>query len=623
MLNSMCGCEVSQGRQFPFELLVGMSVYTNISTYRFAPLADLKPLREKLLSFCHARELKGTILLSTEGINMFIAGFPEKVEELLEEVRKIPGLEGLPAKYSPSDHQPFTRMLVRIKREIIAFGLPEIDPSRQPAPKLSPKELKAWLDEGRPVTLLDTRNDYEVKLGTFENAIDLNLATFRDFPEVSRQKLPPELKKQPVVMFCTGGIRCEKAGPFFVKEGYEQVYQLDGGILKYFEECGSAHYQGECFVFDQRVGVDPNLEESSTTQCLRCQTPLVPEEQADPRYVIGQSCPYCFKTSAQEMEDGLRERERMLQGLIDPLPGCVSYVNDRPLQVSQKHAGLTVREFLQQVLPHLEAGVWESAELEGRLLSETFAPMRLDETVHPGQRIIHRLPGTIEPAVNADIRWLYEDESIVVINKPAPLPVHASGRFHRNTLQYLLAQIYDPQSPRAAHRLDAMTTGVLVLSRTRHMAGRLQPQFSRREVEKVYLARVQGEPAEESFECHAPMTDVAGVMGSREIDESGGVEASTLFRLVQRLGDGTSLLEVRPITGRTNQIRVHLWHLGLPILGDPLYMPGGELATEPKDSEQVMCLHAWRIRFQHPVDRTTMEFTAPPPAWAGEAGAVS
>ncbi|MBA4032777.1 MAG: pseudouridine synthase [Planctomyces sp.] len=597
-----------------------MPVYTNISTYRFAPLTDLKPLRERLLSFCHDRQLKGTILLSTEGINMFVAGPRERVDELLEEVRLIPGLEGLPAKYSDSNHQPFTRMLVRIKQEIIAFGVPGIDPSQRPAPKLSPHELKAWLDEGRPVTLLDTRNDYEVKLGTFTGAIDLDLQTFRDFPEVSRKKLPPELKQQPVVMFCTGGIRCEKAGPFLVKEGYEQVYQLDGGILKYFEECGNAHYQGECFVFDQRVGVDANLSESSTTQCLKCQTPLTTEEQADARYVIGRSCPYCFKTTAEAMAERIAAREAALMRAATPLPGCIPYDNLRPLQVSLKHQGLTVRQFLEQVLPHLEPSLWEQAAAEGLLLNSSEEPVSLEKIVEPGERILHKLPGTIEPPVDANIRLLYEDEAVIVINKPAPLPVHASGRFHRNTLQYLLAQVYDPQSPRAAHRLDAMTTGVLVLSRTRHMAGRLQPQFSRQEVEKVYLARAQGLPTEETFECHAPMTDIAGVMGSREVDEAGGVAASTTFRVLQRFEDGTTLLEVRPLTGRTNQIRVHLWHLGLPIQGDPLYLKSGDLATQPGDPGIPLCLHAWKITFRHPVKGDRMELTAQPPVWAENHG---
>src|SRR3954464_812100 len=148
-----------------------MAAFTNISAYKFTPLADLKPLRERLIACCKSLRLKGTILLSTEGINLFVAGAPAAVESLLAELRRISGLEDLSPKHSPSEHQPFTRMLVRIKKEIIAFGVEGINPSQRTSPKLKPCELKQWLDEGRPITLLDTRNDYEVKLGTFKGAV--------------------------------------------------------------------------------------------------------------------------------------------------------------------------------------------------------------------------------------------------------------------------------------------------------------------------------------------------------------------------------------------------------------------------------------------------------------------
>ena len=176
---------------------------------------------------------------------------------------------------------------------------PTSNQAKRTAPKLAPSELKRWLDEGRPVTLLDTRNDYEVKLGTFKNAVTLGIDHFRSFPTAIRQ-LPAELKQQPIVMFCTGGIRCEKAGPYMEREGFEQVFQLDGGILKYFEDCGGEHYAGECFVFDKRVGVDSGLAESENTQCFNCLTPLTQADQEDDRYVPGKSCRYCFKTTEEQ-----------------------------------------------------------------------------------------------------------------------------------------------------------------------------------------------------------------------------------------------------------------------------------------------------------------------------------
>ncbi|MEO8826134.1 MAG: sulfurtransferase [Chthoniobacterales bacterium] len=269
-----------------------MPVFTNIAAYKFAPLEELPELREHLLAKCIAWELKGTILLSLEGINLFIAGLKPEIDLLLAEVHAISGLEDLTPKYSESDHQPFTRMLVRLKKEIIAFGVEGIDPARNPAPRLSARTLAKWLDEGRPVTLLDTRNDYEIKLGTFKDAIPMGIEHFREFPEAST-KLPEEMKKQTVVTFCTGGIRCEKAASFLEQRGFEQVFQLDGGILKYFEECGGTHYEGECFVFDKRVSLDPNLKQADAAVCFCCQATLTPQEQRDPRYVPSQSCPHC------------------------------------------------------------------------------------------------------------------------------------------------------------------------------------------------------------------------------------------------------------------------------------------------------------------------------------------
>lgn len=265
-----------------------MKPMLNIAAYKFLPLSDLRTLRGRLLTLCKTADLKGTILLSPEGVNLFVAGVAQGIELLLSELRSWPGLEDLQPKVSETQEQPFRRMLVRLKKEIIAFGVPGIDPARRTAPKLSPRELKRWLDEGRPVTLLDTRNDYEVKLGTFRNALPIGIDHFREFPEAVA-KLPPALKEQPIVMFCTGGIRCEKAGPYMEREGFKSVLQLEGGILKYFEECGGEHYDGECFVFDQRVGVDPGLQETASAQCFGCQTPLSAADQQHAHYEIGRA----------------------------------------------------------------------------------------------------------------------------------------------------------------------------------------------------------------------------------------------------------------------------------------------------------------------------------------------
>lgn len=231
----------------------------NLSAYKFAALDRLPERRDALRQACLNLGLKGTILLSPEGINLFVAGRRDAVDTLMATLRTVPGLHDLTAKESVTAAQPFGRMLVKIKREIIAFGVEGIDPARQPAPRLAPHTLKQWLDEGRPVTLLDTRNDYEVRAGSFRGALPARIDRFRDFPRAIRE-LPAQLKTQPIVTFCTGGIRCEKAAPLLQREGFQQVFQLDGGILKYFEECGSAHYEGACFVFDERGGVDARLQ---------------------------------------------------------------------------------------------------------------------------------------------------------------------------------------------------------------------------------------------------------------------------------------------------------------------------------------------------------------------------
>ena len=265
----------------------------NISAYKFTPLDDLTALRQRLLEVCAAAELKGTILLSPEGINFCVAGTRSNTELLLDELRAVPGLENLPTKESESADQPFNRMLVKIKKEIIAFGIEGIDPAHRPTAKIDATTLKQWLDEGRPVTLLDARNDYEIRMGTFHGAVPARIRHFREFPDAVR-KMPEAMKDQIVVTFCTGGIRCEKAGPFLEQAGFKNVFQLDGGILRYFEECGGAHFDGECFVFDRRVGVDSRLRETDTVLCFNCQIPLKAEEQRDPRYVPDVSCPHCF-----------------------------------------------------------------------------------------------------------------------------------------------------------------------------------------------------------------------------------------------------------------------------------------------------------------------------------------
>ncbi|HEY4415798.1 MAG TPA: sulfurtransferase [Verrucomicrobiae bacterium] len=594
-----------------------MSQIVNIAAYKFVALPELRSLRARLLALCKSWELKGTILLSVEGINLFVAGTAENIDLLLGELRGLPGLEDLKPKISVTDHQPFTRMLVRIKKEIIAFGVEGINPAQRTSPKLAATDLKQWLDEGRPVTLLDTRNDYEVKLGTFKNALPIGIDHFRDFPEAVRN-LPPQLKEQPIVMFCTGGIRCEKAGPFMEREGFKQIFQLDGGILKYFEDCGGAHYDGECFVFDQRVGVDPSLQETESDQCFQCQTPLSEADQKNIRYVSGQSCPYCFKTAAEQMVETIGRRHEHIARVISPLPGSAPYDNFKPVNVPEVCDGKTLVEALCCVVKHLSAEYWGSECARGLVVNLKREAVPADKIVRAGERFLHKFPNMTEPDVNGHGEILHEDEALIVLNKPAPLPMHAGGRFNFNTLQHILDAVYHPQKPHPAHRLDANTTGLVLVTRTRHFAGKLQPQFAKGSVEKTYLVRVQGTPAEDAFSCDAPISDTAGEVGSRMVDLANGLTARTEFHVLQRMAGGTTLLEARPLTGRTNQIRIHAWHLGLPVCGDQAYLAGGKIGVTQTLAlaDPPLCLHAWKIKFVHPLTHETVEFIAPPPAWA-------
>ncbi len=596
-----------------------MSSIVNISAYKFAELTDLKPLRDDLLARCRDLGLKGTILLASEGINLFLAGSAESIESILARIRQVPGLESLAAKYSESEEQPFSRMLVKLKKEIIAFGVGDLNVNSFAHQKLPPAELKKWLDEGRELILLDTRNQYEVQLGTFTGAKHLEIGHFRQFPQAVKE-LPEDWKDKPVVTFCTGGIRCEKAGPFMEKLGFRNIFQIDGGILKYFEEVGGDHYEGECFVFDHRVGLDPCLCESDAAKCFACQSPLTVEDQADPRYVFGKSCPFCFVPEAEKRRSSLEHRQEAIRQATSPLPGSVRYDNYRPVKVPARLHGASLIDFLAGILPHVPREEWVARIAEGRLFDRDRKPVGAGHVVSAGDRYFQKLEAIVEPVVNADIRLIHEDEAILVLQKPAPLPVHPCGRFNRNTMQHILAEVYSPQSPRPAHRLDANTSGVMVLSRTRHFAGLLQPQFERGEVDKVYLARVHGHPAAEEFVCDAPIRATSGDVGSRDVDFEAGMPSRTEFRTLKRYPDGSALVEARPRTGRTNQIRVHLWHLGHAIVGDTVYLQGGEIGdTQTIDADRSpLCLFAQSLTFRHPVTDDKMTFAVEPPEWACE-----
>ena len=233
----------------------------NIAGYRFIDLDDRDKLRQPFRYVCEKLNLKGTILLSKNGINFFLAGKQDSIDSYIEFLESDDRFIGIPLKISYTDYQPFRRMLVRLKKEIIALGMDEIRPLDYTGENIKPLEFKKILDNDEEVIIVDTRNEYETRVGVFENAIDLNLSTFKDFPKAI-QNLPEEYKKKQIVMYCTGGIRCEKASVVMMNAGFENVKQLEGGILGYFEETDGSYWKGDCFVFDQRVAVDTELNET-------------------------------------------------------------------------------------------------------------------------------------------------------------------------------------------------------------------------------------------------------------------------------------------------------------------------------------------------------------------------
>ncbi|HEU4852808.1 MAG TPA: sulfurtransferase [Telluria sp.] len=277
--------------------------YVNIAAYKFITIDDTEAQRPLYQEKCAELSLRGTILLTPEGINMFLSGTRENIDAFLAWVRSDARFADLQWKESLSAEQSHKRMLVKIKKEIITMRMPLIKPELGRAPSVDPKTLKRWLDQGhddagKPVVMVETRNDFEVDVGTFENTVDYRIKKFTEFPEVI-EKHRQDFEGKTVVTFCTGGIRCEKAAIHMQNVGYENVYQLEGGILKYFEDVGGDHYAGDCFVFDYRTALNPKLEPTETVQCFACRAVVTPREQLSPKYVYGESCPHCAADDAQ------------------------------------------------------------------------------------------------------------------------------------------------------------------------------------------------------------------------------------------------------------------------------------------------------------------------------------
>jgi UPF0176 protein len=287
---------------------------TVAALYRFTAFADCASLREPLDRVCSENGVRGTLLLAPEGINGTIAGTAEGIDAVLDHIRALPDCADLDVKLSTAETMPFHRMKVRIKREIVTMGEPDIDPRASVGTYVEAQDWNMLIADPETI-VIDTRNDYEVAVGTFEGAIDPRTRTFRDFPawfRSERERLLGAGKQPKVAMFCTGGIRCEKSTAFLRQEGVEEVYHLKGGILKYLETVpeDASLWRGECFVFDQRVTIGHGLAQGSYELCHACRRPIHAQELASPLYEAGVSCPACHSERTEEQRASYRERHR-------------------------------------------------------------------------------------------------------------------------------------------------------------------------------------------------------------------------------------------------------------------------------------------------------------------------
>jgi UPF0176 protein len=290
-----------------------MSQIVVCALYKFVTLENYQALRQPLHAAMEDNQIRGTLLLADEGINGTVAGSRQGIDGLLNWLRSDQRLADLDCKESTTDQPPFKRTKVKLKKEIVTMGVPGIDPKQVVGTYVAPKDWNNLLDDPE-VLLVDTRNDYEFQVGTFKNAINPNTTSFREFPEFVKQYLNPNTHKK-VAMFCTGGIRCEKSTAFLKEQGFAEVYHLKGGILKYLEDVPSEEslWQGECFVFDDRITVNHQLEQGSYDQCNACRMPITEEDKTSDKYEQGISCPHCYQHISPEQKVRFMEREKQLQ----------------------------------------------------------------------------------------------------------------------------------------------------------------------------------------------------------------------------------------------------------------------------------------------------------------------
>ncbi|XOV78167.1 MAG: rhodanese-related sulfurtransferase [Aestuariibacter sp.] len=289
-----------------------MSNIVICAMYKFVTLENFEDMRTPLLEAMENYGIKGTLLLAKEGINGTVSGSREGIDALLSYLNQDPRIDPISFKESFDTEQPFYRTKVKLKKEIVTMGVEGIDPRRTVGSYVKPQDWNELISDP-DVTVIDTRNDYEIEIGTFKNAVNPNTESFREFPEYVAKELDPSRNKK-VAMFCTGGIRCEKSTAYLKEQGFDEVYHLEGGILKYLEDVPKEQslWEGDCFVFDNRVAVNHDLEKSDYDQCYACRLPITEEDKQSDKYEKGVSCPRCFGTHTDEQIARFREREKQV-----------------------------------------------------------------------------------------------------------------------------------------------------------------------------------------------------------------------------------------------------------------------------------------------------------------------
>ncbi len=290
-----------------------MTTYVICALYHFAKLENYAELRAPLLKLMEQNNVRGTLLLASEGINGTIAGSRSGIDKVLAHLNNDPRLSPIKTKESFSEEMPFLRTKVKLKKEIVTMGVEGIDPTHIAGTYVKPKDWNQLISDPS-VLVIDTRNDYEVQIGAFQNAVDPKTQNFREFPDYVKENLDPKQHKK-VAMYCTGGIRCEKSTAYLKENGFQEVYHLEGGILKYLEEVPQSEslWQGECFVFDERVSVDHDLNPGSFDQCYACRMPITQAQKESKHYVKGISCDYCFENHTPEQVERFAQRQKQMQ----------------------------------------------------------------------------------------------------------------------------------------------------------------------------------------------------------------------------------------------------------------------------------------------------------------------